>query len=147
MKINIKNAIASALAAVTLTVPFNCVTASAASIPDPNGSEITAMNYYVSDYSFSFEAHPDVPDTTYSFYCSGGTIYASFGNTQYGNATVKLYHANLGYTGSNFVMPSSYIPGQVVLLNANLGSGYYYFIITTTSQYGTKGGFSVGHYQ
>lgn len=140
-----KKIIATLLAAITLAVPFNCMTASAADY-DPTAKETISYRYFTVISSFNFHAYAGVPDTTPSFYWDGSSsYYVTFDRTNYGKATVELHKVNYGYTGFSFVIDDYPKPSQYLALQSNLGPGYYYFIITTTST-STQGSFAVGHY-
>lgn len=145
MKIIFKKTIAKAMAAVTLAIPFSCITSSAASIPDSNSNVITSMNYYTPIMNRHFKAYSYAADTSLVFYCDGSTLYAAFGNTDYGTATVKFNSVNYGYTGDNFYMSSGYTPTQYVPFHPVYGPGNYK-CITSTTNYAAEGDYSVGHY-
>lgn len=140
----VKKMIATLLAAVTLVVPFNCVTASAEGF-DPTSKDSINNRFFSVTNSYNFQASVGYPDTTSTFSWDGSTsIYATFDRTTYGTARVELHRVGYGYTGTYFNIDSDPKPSQYVYLDFNFGPGTYYFIITTTTS--TKGYFAIGHY-
>lgn len=140
----VKKIIATIMAAVTLAVPFNGVTASAEGF-DPTGKETTNLRYFNYEFSVPFNVTPSNPAFTDNFYWNGSSLrYAAFNRTNYGKVNVSLYKIGYGLTEINFVIDNYPKPTQYVSLCSNLGAGTYCFLITCEAN--ADGSFSVGHY-